>query len=43
MPGKGTWYRVRIGGFDTRDEAAKYLEKIQQKEKATAIVVPSNS
>jgi len=42
VPGKGVWYRVRIGGFGTRDEAAKYLEKFKQKEKASAIVVPSN-
>lgn len=43
VPGKGTWYRVRIGGFETRDEASQYLDKFKQKEKATAIVVPSNS
>lgn len=43
VPGKGVWYRVRIGGFATRDEASKYLEKLKQKEKASAIVVPSNS
>ncbi len=43
VPGKGVWYRVRIGGFGTRDEASKYLDKFKQKEKASAIVVPSNS
>jgi len=24
LPGKGTWYRVKVGGFTTQDEAKKY-------------------
>ena len=24
LPGKGTWYRVKVGGFTTEDEAKKY-------------------
>ena len=27
IPGKGTWFRVSIGAFDTHEEAKKYLEK----------------
>lgn len=43
IPDKGTWYRVRIGGFPTRDEAKKFLEKFKAKEKASALVVLSSS
>jgi DedD protein len=43
VPQKGTWYRVRIGGFATHDEAQKFLEKFKAKEKASALVVLSNS
>jgi len=24
LPGKGTWYRVKVGGFTTKDEAKRY-------------------
>jgi hypothetical protein len=24
LPGKGTWYRVKVGGFTTEDEAKRY-------------------
>jgi len=43
IPDKGTWYRVRIGGFPSREEAQKFLEKFKAKEKASALVVLSNS
>jgi cell division septation protein DedD len=43
IPNKGTWYRVRIGGFPSREEAQKFLEKFKTKEKASALVVLSNS
>jgi cell division septation protein DedD len=43
VPNKGTWYRVRIGGFPNREEAQKFLEKFKTKEKASALVVLTNS
>ncbi len=43
IPKKGIWYRVRIGGFETRDEAQRFLEKFQEKEKAQALIVLSKS
>lgn len=43
IPEKGTWYRVRIGGFPSREEAQKFLDKFKAKEKASALVVLSNS
>ncbi len=43
VPDKGTWYRVRIGGFNNRDDAQKYLQKLKEKEKVSALVVLSNS
>ncbi|HEX5036839.1 MAG TPA: SPOR domain-containing protein [bacterium] len=43
IPDKGTWYRVRIGGFPSREEAQKFLDKFKAKEKASALVVLSNS
>lgn len=42
VPQKGIWYRVRIGGFETRGEAERFLEKLKNKEKVSALVVLSN-
>lgn len=39
IPDRGRWYRVRIGGFSTRDEAAKYLKDFSTKENTEALVV----
>jgi DedD protein len=43
IPQKGTWYRVRIGGFASREDAQKFLDKFKAKEKASALVVLSSS
>lgn len=43
IPNKGTWYRVRIGGFPSREDAQKFLDKFKAKEKASALVVLSSS
>lgn len=43
IPQRGTWYRVRIGGFPTREEAEVFLEKLKTKEKTTGLVVLSSS
>ncbi len=39
IPDRGRWYRVRIGGFATKDEAKRYLDEFSSKEKSEAIVV----
>ena len=39
----GTWYRVRIGTFKTRDSARKFLEQLSSKENVSAIIVRSNT
>lgn len=31
IPGKGTWYRVRIGGFNNRSEAVHVLDRLKRK------------
>ncbi len=39
IPGKGLWYRVRLGSFSSKDQAQTFLDKIKKKEKKTGIVV----
>ena len=39
IPGKGTWYRVRLGSFPNKDKAKALLDKIKKQEKKTGIVV----
>ncbi len=39
IPDRGRWYRVRIGGFESRDEAARYLKDFSSKEGVEALVV----
>ena len=36
--GKGTWYRVRVGKFQSRDTAERFREKLQSEEKTPAFV-----
>ena len=43
IPEKGTWYRVRIGGFSNRKNAAAFLSRFKSKEKTSGLVVPSKS
>jgi len=38
IPDKGRWYRVRLGAFDTKEEAQKYLTQFQTKEGVEAFV-----
>ena len=33
IPNKGTWYRVRVGTFKTKDKASAYAEKLKKTEK----------
>ena len=39
IPDRGRWYRVRVGGFASREEARKYQQQFQQQEAISAIVV----
>ena len=39
IPDRGRWYRVRVGGFASRDEAKKYQQQFESQEATTAIVV----
>lgn len=41
IPGRGTWYRVKIGPFATQNEAIKYKSAFVAKEKVPAFVVKS--
>ena len=38
IPGKGTWYRVRMGRFPTRDAASRYLADFKRETSIDAIV-----
>lgn len=38
LPGKGTWYRVRMGRFPTREAAGRYLSDFKRETSIDAIV-----
>lgn len=38
LPGKGRWFRVRLGRFSSKDLAEKYRQNFVQKEKTEAII-----
>jgi cell division septation protein DedD len=39
IPGKGIWYRVRVGGFKNKTEAGLTIKRLK-KEKIEAVIVP---
>ncbi|MFH0799959.1 MAG: SPOR domain-containing protein [Pseudomonadota bacterium] len=39
IPDRGRWYRVRIGGFGTREDATRYLKEFQSRESVEALIV----
>lgn len=41
VPGKGRFYRVRVGSFDTKDEAQRYLKDVARETGAKGIVTPA--
>jgi len=41
VPGKGRFYRVRCGSFDTKDAAQRYLRDVARETGAKGIVAPS--
>jgi len=38
VPGKGTWYRVRMGSFPTKDAATRYLQDFKRETQGEAFV-----
>jgi septal ring-binding cell division protein DamX len=42
VPRKGTWYRVRMGSFKTREAAARYLADFQRETHIQAFVAGAN-
>jgi cell division septation protein DedD len=43
VPGRGTWYRVRIGPFASQHAAAAYRSGFEQKEHVVPFIVPPAS
>jgi cell division septation protein DedD len=39
IPDRGRWYRVRIGGFESRGEATRYMNEFTSRENVEALVV----
>ena len=39
IPDRGRWYRVRLGGFATREDASRYLKEFQTRENVEALIV----
>lgn len=40
VPGKGLWYRVRMGGFPTKEAAGRYLQDFRRETQVDAFVTP---
>ena len=41
VPGKGRFYRVRVGGFDTKEAAERYLRDVARETGAKGFVTPA--
>ncbi|ATB39057.1 translation initiation factor 2 [Cystobacter fuscus] len=42
VPGKGTWYRVRMGSFPSKDAASRYLTDFKRETQLQAFVAAAN-
>lgn len=42
VPGRGTWYRVRMGEFASKDAASRYLQDFRRETQLDAFVAPAN-
>jgi cell division septation protein DedD len=42
VSGKGTWYRVRMGSFPTREAATRYLADFKRETQLNAFVAGTN-
>jgi cell division protein FtsN len=43
VPGRGTWYRVRIGPFTSQHAAASYRSGFEGREHVVPFIVPPTS
>jgi cell division septation protein DedD len=41
LPGKGLWYRVRVGAFPDRDTADRFRRDVERELRMSAAVMPS--
>jgi cell division septation protein DedD len=41
LPGKGLWYRVRVGAFTDRTAADRYRKDLERELRMPALVMPS--
>jgi DedD protein len=39
IPDRGRWYRVRLGGFESREDATHYLRELKSREDVDALIV----
>lgn len=42
IPGKGTWFRVRMGRFGSKDQATRYMDDFRRETAMSAIVTTTN-
>lgn len=42
IPGKGTWFRVRMGRFGSKDQATRYMDDFRRETAMSAIVTTAN-
>ncbi len=42
IAGKGTWYRVRMGRFGSKDAASRYMDDFRRETAMNAMVTPAN-
>lgn len=42
VPGKGTWYRVRLGSFSSREDASRYLDDFRRETRLDAFVASTH-
>jgi DedD protein len=41
LPGKGVWYRVRVGGFADKESAERFRRDVERELRAPAVVMPT--
>src|SRR3989440_5111230 len=41
LPGKGVWYRVRIGAFADKDSAERFRRDVERELRTSAVVMPT--
>ena len=42
LPGKGVWYRIRVGAFAERSAADRYRRDVERELRTSAIVMPTH-